>query len=58
MERRELNRIPVYLADIKVLAYFLHLGGRDVVCGAPNAFGGLMLFLLVLGLLAEADLGI
>lgn len=58
MEWCELDRIPVYLSDVQILAYFLDFGGRDVVCGAPDAFGGLVLFLLVLNLHDEAHLDI
>jgi hypothetical protein len=47
MKRRELNRIPVDLAYVEVLAYFLNFGGGDMVRSAPYAFGGFMLLLLV-----------
>jgi hypothetical protein len=39
MERRELNAVPIDLADIEVCADRGDVGRRDVVCGAPDAFG-------------------
>jgi hypothetical protein len=43
MERRKLNRIPIDLPNIQVLAYFGDLGRGDVVCGAPNALCAVVL---------------
>ena len=43
MEGRVLDAVPVYLADVEVGAYFGDFGGGDVVCGAPDAFGGFVL---------------
>jgi hypothetical protein len=48
MERSELDRIPVDLTYIEVLAYFLDMGGGDMVSGAPYAFGGFMLFFIII----------
>lgn len=41
---RELDRVSVYLADVKILAYFSYLGSRDVVGCAPDALSGFMLW--------------
>ena len=49
LERRELDAVPVDLADVEVLAHFGDLGGGDVVCGAPDALGGLVLGGSVMG---------
>lgn len=38
MERRELDAVPVDLADVEVLADFGDVRGRDVVGSAPDAF--------------------
>jgi hypothetical protein len=43
MERRKLNRIPIDLPNVQVLAYFGDFGRRDVVCGAPDALCGVVL---------------
>lgn len=43
MEGRELNRIPVDLADVKVLPDLGYFGGGDVICSAPDAFCGFVL---------------
>lgn len=43
MEWCELNAVSVDLADVEVLADFRDFGYGDVVCGAPDTFGGLVL---------------
>lgn len=44
MEGSELDAVAVDFADVQVLANFGDVGGGDVVCGAPDAFGGVMLW--------------
>jgi hypothetical protein len=43
MEGRELDGVAVYFADVKVGADVGNVSGRNVVCGAPDAFGRFML---------------
>jgi hypothetical protein len=43
LEGRELDAVPVDLADVEVRAYLGHFGRRDVVCGAPDALGRFVL---------------
>lgn len=43
MEWRELNGIPIYLADVEVLAHLFYMRGGNMVCSAPHAPGGIML---------------
>jgi hypothetical protein len=43
MEGRELDGVAVYFADVEVGADVGDVLGWDVVCGAPDAFGGFML---------------
>jgi hypothetical protein len=43
MEGRELDGVAVYFADVEVGADVGNVSGRNVVCGAPDAFGGFML---------------
>lgn len=40
MERCELDAVAVDLADVEVFSDFLDVGGRDVVCCAPDFGGG------------------
>jgi hypothetical protein len=40
VERRELDAVPVDLADVEVLAHLGDVRGGDVVCGAPDALAG------------------
>lgn len=47
VEGRELDAVPVDLADVEVLSDFCDFGGGDVVCGAPDALCGLVLRLCV-----------
>jgi len=47
MKWRKLDTIPVDLADVEVLADGGDVGGGDVVCGAPDAFCGGVLVLLL-----------
>jgi hypothetical protein len=42
---RKLDRIAVDLADVEVLAHFCYFGSWDVVGCAPDALGGLMLWM-------------
>ena len=49
LEGRELDAVPVDLADVEVLAHFGDFGGGDVVCGAPDALGGFVLGGLAMG---------
>lgn len=53
MERRELDAVPVDLADVEVRAHFGDFGGGDVVCGTPDALGRFVLGVLVM----EGELG-
>lgn len=43
MEWRELNGIPIYLADVEVLAHLFYMRGGNMVRSAPHAPGGIML---------------
>jgi hypothetical protein len=48
MKRGELDAVPVDLADVEVCADGGDVCGGDVVCGAPDAFGGGVLCMISL----------
>lgn len=49
LERRELDAVPVYFADVEVGADLGDVRRGDVVGGAPDALGGFVLGLSVCG---------